>query len=352
MNENTMQAGSSPSDQENGGTPESPPESIDVNTEASSAPEDAPKESESSPEKEVAEAITAALDPESENTEQSKEPAAVKETEPQTESTKPPEETKPPTLEELYEEPEGLKPASKERFRNLVEANKQTTAQLEEAGNAVREIQNTVNASGMSPEQFGTMIEYGRLVHSSDKIDMKAAYEMVKAESRKLALELGITEDGVDLLDDFPDLKEKRESLEITEDAALELAKYRRQNVESTRVAEQDQIANDQQVASQATQTQALDEVRQFMSTKKQTDIDFDHKESLLMEKVADIQSQFEPQYWPKVVKQLYETIGSGASESRDARKRNSSRPLSPAASTPSGENHSTALDAIKAVLS
>ncbi len=345
MTENTTEAGSLPQDESV--KPDSQTdETTDVN-ESSSPQEDAQKESESSPEKDVAEAISEALKPETEAP--AEKAAETSEPDP---AVKPEvKDEKPLTAEELYEEPEGLKPKGQDRFRSLVEDNKATKTQLGEATSALQEIRKTVETSGMSPEEFGTMIEYGRLVHSTDPADLKVAYKLARDESRKLALELGIQEDGVDLLADFPDLKEQRESLEITEESALELAKLRRRESELT--AEKTQLLHNQEQTTQLEQvkTDSLNEVKSFMSNKKQTDIDYAHKESVLMSKVDDIRNQFAPKDWPKVIAQLYDTIGAGASDARDTRKKNAQQPISSSNSTTSGESHSSALDAIKAVL-
>lgn len=354
MVDETTEAGSSPKEQESSVTPESQPVSEGVKEESPPST-DASKESESSTEKGVVDAVNAALQPETEEPEASKTPETVKTEEPepskQAEQPSVKEEEKPLTTEDLYEEPEGLKPKGQERFRSLVEDNKSTKAQLVDASQAIQEIQTTVQSSGMSPEQFGSMIEYGRLVHSADKKDLEVAYKMARNESRKLALELGIQDDGVDLLEDFPDLKEKRESLEITEEAALELAKLRRRETELTKQSERVLEDQNKTAVLETEKTDALKQVKDFMVSKKQTDIDFEHKETVLLSKVGDIRKNFDPKDWPKVIAQLYDTIGAGASDARESLKKNSQQPVASANSTPAGENHKSPLDAIRAVL-
>ena len=134
-------------------TPESQPE--ESVSEASQPQEDV-ESSEPSPETEV-DAIKQAL---AENAEPSETPVAE---EPVKEELPVVEEQPQPVLpdeSELYAEPEGLRPKAQERFRALVDNNKQVTQELDTAKNAMAEIHKTVESSGMSPEEFGLMLSY------------------------------------------------------------------------------------------------------------------------------------------------------------------------------------------------
>jgi len=323
-------------------TPESLPEETSV-TEESQPPKDE-EGSESSPETEL-EAIKKAL---AENAEDSPKPEKPVE-------EAPPEEVKPePKVQEesdqsdLYKEPEGLKPKAQERFQALVENNKSVTQELDQARTAMTEIQETVKNSGMSPEEFGQMLSYAQMANSRNKDDNEYAFKMIKAEYQRMASKIGQEVEGVDLFEEFPDIKSKVDGYELSKEDAMEIINARRQLQGQAKTKEQEKSKDSEAEAK----TAAIEGVTNFMDSMAKTDIDFDAKEKILLEQVEEIQKNYPVHKWPVIVKQLYNNIGRLSSQTKQAKKVGDNAPLKSTTNLGGATAPQTAVDAVKLALS
>ena len=343
-------------------TPESPPEEVEVKEESkeSVTPESLPEEesviedsqpqedeesSESSPETEV-EAITKAL---AENADETPEPEKpVEETPPVEEKAE--EEQQEPGISDdsdLYAEPEGLKPKAQERFRALVDNNKNVTQELEGAKQAMAEIHKTVENSGMSPEEFGQMISYAQFANSQDTDDHEYAFKLIEAEYQRMATKIGKEVEGVDLFADFPDIKAKVDGYELSKEDALEIINSRKQNSpKPQQEPPQNQVKDDAEEKADS-----IEGVKSFMDSMAKTDIDFGTKESILLEQVKEIQDNYPVKQWPVIVKQIYNNIGRLGSKTKQAKKASDSAPLKSTTTTGGASAPQSALDAVRFAL-
>lgn len=328
-------------------TPESQPE--ESVSEASQPQEDV-ESSEPSPDTEV-EAIKQAL---AENAEPSETPVVeepVKEELPVMEEQPQPVA---PNESELYAEPEGLRPKAQERFRALVDNNKQVTQELDLAKNAMSEIHKTVETSGMSPEEFGLMISYAQMANSNNKEDHDYAFKMIETEYKRMAAKLGVEIEGmepVDLFADYPDIKEKVDGYELSKEDALEIINARKQLQPKTQEQQSFGQAPPNLTGDAEAKADAIEGVKNFMANMEKTDIDFKSKESVLLEQVEEIRKNYPVAQWPVIVKQLYNNIGRLGSQNKQARKAGDSAPLK---STPNAGGTATpksAFDAVKLAL-
>ena len=253
---------------------------------------------------------------------------------------------------ELYREPEGLQPKASRRFQDLVADNKTKDHEISQAKEAVTQIQKTVTDSGLSPEEFAVLLDYGKLATSSDRTMKEHALQFARGEVQRLSKEMGVEVEGVDLLDDFSDLKDQVDSYELSREHAVELANSRRnqQRVEQrTQVAQQQQQAQNQQVG--VTQDAAV-KIQSFMDAKKKTDIDFSAKEKYLLDQVGSIQKNYPPSQWPAVIEQLYSAVGSMASTQTQQVKKTAQAPLSSSGNTSGPASAGSMVDAIMTELS
>jgi hypothetical protein len=263
-----------------------------------------------------------------------------------------PEATETNPEDELYSEPEGLKPKAQERFRSLVEANKSKDQELEESRNTVAEIQQTITNTGISPEEFGGLLDFARMATSQSPDEKKQAFEIAKNEMQRLAKEIGVEEGGVDLLDGHKDLQEKVENYELDRSDAVELANARRNQ---QRLAEQQQLASQQQqqnVNQQADIQKSTEAISTFMVDRQKTDIDFEAKEKYLMGQVQSIQQQYPPNQWPSVVAQLYDALGTMSGNNVQQKKLTANSPLQSSGQSVGASTPETMADAIFSELS
>lgn len=343
--------------------PESTPEAEAVEAPVESVTEESQPqttdevESDSSPEEtNVVDAVLNELNDEEEPEQIPDEPPEP-EQEPETaEKPEEPKEEEPKAEEgestdDIYDEPEGLKPKAQERFRSLVEANKVKDRELEESRNVVSEIQKTIKDTGITPQEFGGLLDFARMATSQNSEEKRQAFNIAKSEMQRLAKEIGVEEGGVDLLDGYKDLQEKVDNYELDRSDAIELANARRGQQRLTEQqkaqAHQQQQATDQQADIQKS-TKAIEE---YMLSRQKTDIDFQAKEKYLMGQVESIQQTYPPSQWPTVVAQLYDALGTMSGNQVQQKKLTASSPIQSSGQTSGSSTPASMADAIMSEL-
>jgi len=249
--------------------------------------------------------------------------------------------------DDIYAEPEGLKPKAQERFRSLVEDNKYKADQLEQAQTALTEIQKTVQQSNMTPEEFGYLIDYGRMAVSKDPKELEYALQTAQNEVLRISQALGKEVDGVDLLTGHPELQKRVEDYELTREDALRIAKAERELEQYKKVQTQQTQQADEANKRQTAQDQSLAKVKSFMDKMKATDIDYSAKEAKLVEQAAKVRENYPPEQWPVVIQDLYETMGFGASDKKQELKTSAPAPIQSTTSTVGSQVPKTMQEAI-----
>ena len=236
--------------------------------------------------------------------------------------------------DDVYSEPAGLKPKAQERFRSLVEDNKTKTERLDQAEFALKEIHKTVSESHMTPEEFGYLIDYGRMAVSKKPEELEYALQTAQNEIIRISQLLGKEVPGVDLLADQPELQKRVDDYELSRDDALRIAKSERELASYKQV--QTQQRDQQQVATkqQDVQQQSLDQVRAYMGKMKSTDINFSAKEARLVEQAAKVRQNYPPEQWPTVIQDLYETMSIDSSAQKQNLKTSAPTPMQSTTST------------------
>ena len=236
--------------------------------------------------------------------------------------------------DDVYSEPAGLKPKAQERFRSLVEDNKTKTERLDQAEFALKEIHKTVSESHMTPEEFGYLIDYGRMAVSKKPEELEYALQTAQNEIIRISQLLGKEVPGVDLLADQPELQKRVDDYELSREDALRIAKSERELASYKQV--QDQQRDQQQVATkqQDVQQQSLDQVRAYMGKMKSTDINFSAKEARLVDQAAKVRQNYPPEQWPTVIQDLYETMSVDSSAQKQNLKTSAPTPMQSTTST------------------
>ena len=246
--------------------------------------------------------------------------------------------------------PEGLKPKAEERFQTLVNDNKQKSEYISQATEALTNMQTAISRTGLDAEAFGGLLDFAKMTNSQNPQDQEQAFNIVKAEYERQAQALGKKIEGFDSLANHPELRNRVDDLELTEDDALKLAHAERL------VQRQDQMNREsfeteqkEQAAGTERQT-ALDSVGVFMESMEKTDIDFGHKNSKLMGMVDSIRSGYPPTQWASVVKHLYGVMGT-SSDKRIENKKSASNPVVSSGASAGSQVPQTMLEAMNQAL-
>lgn len=195
----------------------------------------------------------------------------------------------------------------KDRIRQVFSERKQLEADI-------NEFKALITDTKMSPEEFAQTLEFGRLMNSGDEKDLRVAFEMVENQRAILAQRLGVKAPGVDLLAGHDDLKQAVENMEITEDRALELAKYRKQDAEKQQAQlAQQQSAQSQQEFQQTIQSAAT-QMEAYLNTRA-NEADSPIKLKAISEHFknpANLQAfvtTYKPDQWVNTLKLMYDNI-------------------------------------------
>lgn len=221
----------------------------------------------------------------------------------------PPAPTEPKTPEqEEAELLDGVKSErGKDRIRQVFSERKQLEADI-------NEFKSLITDTKMSPDEFAQMLEYGRLMNSGDEKDLRVAYEVIDQQREILAQRLGIKAPGVDLLAGHDDLKQAVENMEITEDRALELARYRKQDAEKQQQIKTQQQTEQNQAQFQQTIQHAAVQMEAYLNTRA-NEADSPIKLKAISEHFknpANLQAfvtTYQPDQWVNTLKLMYDNI-------------------------------------------
>ena len=250
-----------------------------------------------------------------------KEKSALDELEDQKVELKPDKEVKPKTDKEkkpeekddLYKMPDGLQKDSRARFQKLVDTAKQekerankAEAVISEKEAIVTDFRAILNETKTSSEDLSAMLEYNRLVKTGD---LESALAVLDEQRSLVARMLGRPIEGVDVLDEFSDLKQEVTDGVLTMARAAEIAKARRMQ-EALQYQRQTQEQTQQQAgAKQKAVKDALSSIQSFAAEMAAKDVDYAKKEEILLKSVEAISSKFPADLWLDQVQMLYDNI-------------------------------------------
>ncbi|MBM6928175.1 hypothetical protein [Parasutterella secunda] len=210
---------------------------------------------------------------------------------------------------EAEEEAEILAMAGNERSRKRFE---KILHERKEAREVAQSFVQQIRGAGYDERTFAQVLEFGRLLSSSDNNDKKAAMAMLDQVRANLAAELGQEVPGVDLLKDYPDLQKEVDSMNLDRKRALEIAAARRQ--------QQEQAHYNKLEAEQRQWGQRLESARQQMSTAllpMQKDPYFVQKINAIHawlrtgDNMVNFVMNVPPEQWTAKIQQMYQTLPS-----------------------------------------
>ena len=240
---------------------------------------------------------------------------------------------------------------SQERYRQLAERARRAEEEAAEVRRSGQELYNIMAESGVTPSDLTNYFEYYKSIRNG-QIDKAAEWwnNLEKTHSQYTGAKVG----SVDPLDNHPDLKQKVEGFDMSEDAARELASLRdyseRMKVREQALAEigqqtEEQQRQQQEVAHYA--NNAAHELDKWSAEMKAKDPNFEAKEALLLERAQEQFPNMHPAYWPEFVAREYAYLNKAMPNG--APKQTAPNPIRPGASGKSvssePKNISDALD-------
>lgn len=224
-------------------------------------------------------------------------------------------EVKQDAPEDLTKMPEGLTPKAQERFQMLANTNKELTARLEQTVQAVEPFRESLQQNGVTKEQFSHATGYIGMINNGN---LEGALKVLDEERRLISLAIGKPLPGVDALSQFPDLRNAVDSFQISEEAAMEIARGRA-NQNATQQHQQQQRTQQEQTqrVEQETNsgTQAVDD---FCKRMMASDLDYAKVESILLPQIqAGLLNGVPPNRWASVVESTYKMIKTSAGSAK-----------------------------------
>ena len=233
-------------------------------------------------------------------------------------AAKPNGQEQPASNEKPDDDAEFLASLKSERSRNRFQALKQQATEAEARYKDIEEqvtsLQRSISDAGMDADQFAQTIQFAKLSNSQNPADLRVARDMLQEQMAAISLRLGEDAPGVDVLAQFPDLKQAVDTFEITRQAATELAKLRHAQAQQ---AQQMQVQQ-QNIQRQAMYQQTVQQASQSMDTYLQSrasEVDHAAKMKALHEHFADparmqqFVSTHQPHQWAQAVAFMYDNI-------------------------------------------
>lgn len=240
------------------------------------------------------------------------EPAPAEKAEPKADKAKK-EGDKPEGEEDDFAPPENLTPRSEGRFKKLVDRTKHAEAKFGEINERWTALETVFKDNGIQQEQFESAVSY---IGALNRGDIQAARQMLEAELKAIALLSGEEIKVGDPLDDFQDLKQSVDGLEMPRDRALELARYRMQNgYQQQQTRQQEQVQQQSQQWEQQ-KAAAIKDIDKFVKDREANDLDYRVKGPIMQANVIKWCEGLPPAQWPAQIQRMYEAIGMGARQS------------------------------------
>lgn len=218
--------------------------------------------------------------------------------------------TAPKAEEDPTAMPEGLGQKAQERFQKLAGTVKEVTAERDMLTQQVSYVRDTFQQHGIKQEQFE---QAAGIIGAMNRGDYATVQRMLTQQLQQVSLLSGQPVGGIDALEGFPDLRQAVDSLQISESAAMELARHRKAQ---EHIQGHQQRQQQEQQTSQARQQEfqsAQNGVDHWVKTIAKTDIDWPVIEEQLLPDIGNLLKGVPPQAWLGVLQAQYNTLKRAA---------------------------------------
>jgi hypothetical protein len=205
--------------------------------------------------------------------------------------------------------PEGMTDRAKERWSQLTERAKQVPElerKFTETATQLQSVRELVNGSGLTAPEFTDFMETARLFKAGDP----KALQVLDGLRADLAQRLGVEVPGVDLLAKHADLKADVESMTLTKERALEIARGRDAEKRLQGLSEEDRDLQ----AHQQTIATASQDMQTVLESRAGT-AGHEHRIKVIAEhfqnpaKLKEFVDTYQPKQWKAAVLWMYDNI-------------------------------------------
>lgn len=245
--------------------------------------------------------------------------------------------------------PQTVAPRTRERITSLIKEVKDRDGIVEQH----RELFNTIQSTGVSPENFGHTLTVLRLFNSDKIEDNRQAYIFLQSQVAEMAKKLGETVPGVDPLEGHADLKEAVEAQSISSQHAGELAAAR--NRAAAVIAANNANTQTQEAAAaewNQANTVAKAALNALGKTLSGLDANYETKAKAVMAKITPTLGGIHPSKWVQLFQDEYAALGKKVVTVPGAKKV-TGQPLRPNKQPAGGgqKQPGSALEAVEAAL-
>lgn len=137
-----------------------------------------------------------------------------------------------PTGQELQQDPDelteaemaALAPRTQARIRSLIDSRAGLQEQFNQFAGQTQQFMGEFERVGLGPEEIKQLVNYADAMKRGDRV---AVESFLEAQNNYVSQRFGSSVGGADPLQHFPDIREKVENLEISEELALQMASER-----------------------------------------------------------------------------------------------------------------------------
>jgi hypothetical protein len=278
-----------------------------------------PEPTNDEPEVSAQDSIMSALDQVGQTEPEAKEAAPVVPEKPAAEPKKPESDDEPP--EDVSDRAKGRWAQLAEKARKVPELE----TQLEQTRQQVEGVKQLVQSAGLDADEFGAVLNIGKLYKSNDPQDLGKAKQVLESLLVDVSARLGVDVGQVDVLAQHPDLAHAVAHQQLSREHALEMVRLRSESQRLSGTNQRLQQATQEQVRSQQ-------EAQQFHQTVQQAAADMDShlaaragepghaaKMGYVQQYFKDPQrmqafvSTYQPQQWKAAVTMLYDSYNPPA---------------------------------------
>lgn len=242
---------------------------------------------------------------------ESETPAEEAAREPAAEAAKDPEKAKPadPINDPI---PAQVSERTRARITTLVANVKARDAEITKRDEVIKEQAELVQAiqeTNSTPEEFGAMLQYMKLINSDNLEDKRAAFGVMVKELQHLANELGETVPGTNPLQAHPDLVQAVQAGKITPEHAQELAAARLRTQAHNQHTERKTATQQAQAEAESAVTAArgkLNTIGQYLSEK---DPNYAAKYAVIVPMLRPVLAKLPPAQWEAAFLDAYKNL-------------------------------------------
>lgn len=205
--------------------------------------------------------------------------------------------------------PNALKKETKERVESLIGIVREKDAAIKEATTKFNDFVGMVTQTGSTPEQYGQALTYLSLVNSGDPVKIEQALTFMQGEVAALAKMLGKPVAGVDMLAEFPELKQQVADNLMLQEHAEEIAAGRVRAKIATTQSQQRATTKQEQDAQTKAITDGKAALNAIGAQQAKTDKDFARKREILVSVLKPTFDRLHPSQWAAAWEQAYKKL-------------------------------------------